>query len=113
MWCSAARDWRARAVHGTCALPVLDRRGGGPGRAQAELGIHPRGRWPRYRPQGAREVPGSRRPRAGERRRTHMARRMTRYAANFRRVQGWFREVWFGADDMAQALGARVMPLFA
>jgi hypothetical protein len=35
-----------------------------------------------------------------------------RYAANLRRVHGWFR-VWFGADDMAQALGARVMPLFA
>jgi hypothetical protein len=44
---------------------------------QAELGIHPRGRWPRYRPQGAREVPGSRRPRADGRRRTHMERRMT------------------------------------
>jgi len=36
-----------------------------------------------------------------------------RYAANLRRVHGWFREVWFGADDMAQALRARVMPLFA
>ena len=40
-----------------------------------------------------------------------MSRRMT--AANLRRVHGWFREVWFGADDMAQALRARVMPLFA
>ena len=28
-------------------------------------------------------------------------------------VFGWFREVWFGADDMAQASRARVMPLFA
>jgi hypothetical protein len=35
-----------------------------------------------------------------------------RYSANLRRVHGWFREVWFGADDMAQALRARVMPLF-
>ena len=34
-------------------------------------------------------------------------------AANLRRVHGWFREVWFGADDMAKALRARVMPLFA
>ena len=25
-----------------------------------------------------------------------------RYAANLRRVHGWFREVLFGADDMAQ-----------
>ena len=36
-----------------------------------------------------------------------------RYAANLHRVHGWFREVWFGADDMAQALRARVIPLFA
>jgi len=35
------------------------------------------------------------------------------YAANLRRVDGWFREVWFGADDMARALRARVMPLLA
>jgi hypothetical protein len=35
-----------------------------------------------------------------------------RYAENLRRIHSWFREMWFGADDRAQALRARVMPLF-
>jgi hypothetical protein len=35
----ALRGRRARAAHRRRALPVLARRGGGPGRAQAELGI--------------------------------------------------------------------------
>src|SRR5580693_10763389 len=113
MWCSAARDRRARAVHGARALPVLARCGGGPGRAQAELGIHPRGRWPRYRPQGAREVLGSRRPRADGRRRTHMARRMTVTPQICAASTVGFARCGFGADDIAQTLRACVMPLFA
>jgi hypothetical protein len=67
------------------------------------LQTHDELRWPRYRPQGAREVPGSRRPRADGRRRTHMARRMTVTPQICAASTVGYREVWFGADDMAQA----------
>lgn len=35
-----------------------------------------------------------------------------RYAADLRRIHGWFRELWFGADTAAEALRARAMPRF-
>ena len=106
MWGSAARDRRARAVHRARALPVLARRGGGPGRAQAELGIiseaadHDidRKAHVKYLDRGDRGLAYG----------TGMTVTPQICAAS---TVG-FREVWFGADDRAQALRARVMPLF-
>lgn len=36
-----------------------------------------------------------------------------RYAGDLRRIHGWLRELWFGADEAAEALRARATPRFA